>query len=103
MPYLTPHELNDNASSGDDSEDRAALFNYPTLGRLFDGDDSARALGEIRARLTDTRNDLERVVRRGTQQDADRAACISRAFTVTLDFLDELDRIRRESRGSVVK
>lgn len=73
----------------------SSIFNYPSLGQLFDGAD-ARPLGEMRERLARTGQDLERVVRQGPKEDAERAARAARAVGVTLKFLDDLDRLRRE-------
>lgn len=73
----------------------AGLFNYPSLGRLLEGGDP-RALEEMRARLARTQQELERVVRQGTREDADRAARAARAVTLTLQLLDTLDGMRRE-------
>ena len=75
--------------------DLAGLFNYPSLGRLLEGGDQ-RALEEMRGRLTRTRQELERVVRQGTREDADRAARAARAVTLTLALLESLDGMRRE-------
>ena len=75
--------------------DLAGLFNYPSLGRLVEGGDP-RALEEMRARLTRTNQELERVVRQGTREDAERAGRASRAVTLTLSLLDALDAMRRE-------
>ncbi|HYN85478.1 MAG TPA: hypothetical protein VER32_09505, partial [Pyrinomonadaceae bacterium] len=75
--------------------DLASVFNYPSLGQLFDSTDT-RALEEMRARLQRTSQDLERVVRQGPKEDAERAGRAARAVSVTLDFLNELDKMRRE-------
>ena len=75
--------------------DLAGLFNYPSLGRLLEEGDP-RALQEMRGRLTRTGQELERVVRQGTREDADRAARAGRAVALTLELLDSLDGMRRE-------
>lgn len=79
----------------DSASDLASVFNYPSLGQLFDGTDT-RALEDMRARLTRTGQDLERVVRQGPKEDAERAARAARAVTVTLQFLSDLEQMRRE-------
>lgn len=79
----------------DASADLSSIFNYPSLGQLFDGAD-ARALEEMRARLARTNQDLERVVRQGPKEDTERAARASRAISVTLQFLSDLEKLRRE-------
>ena len=81
--------------AGEQTDDLAGLFNYPSLGRLLEGGDP-RALEEMRARLARTNQELERVVRQGTREDADRAARAARAVTLTLALLDSLDGMRRE-------
>ena len=77
------------------AEDLAGLFNYPSLGRLLEGGDP-RALEEMRGRLMRTAQELERVVRQGSREDADRAARAARAVTLTLALLESLDGLRRE-------
>jgi hypothetical protein len=79
----------------DAGSDLSTVFNYPSLGQLFDADD-ARPLEEMRARLARTSQDLERVVRQGPKDDAERAARAARAVAVTQQFLDDLERLRRE-------
>lgn len=76
------------------SAELSSLLNYPSLGRLFEGSDT-QALEEMRGRLTRTSQDLERVLRQGTKEDAERSARASRAVGATLALLAELDEIRR--------
>lgn len=85
--------------AGESPADLSTVFNYPSLGRLFDVADP-RPLEEMRERLKRTTQDLERVVRQGPQEDAARAARAARAVAVTLEFLGELDGLRREGGGS---
>lgn len=75
--------------------DLAGLFHYPSLGRLLEGGDP-RALEEMRGQLARTNQELERVVRQGTREDADRATRAARAVTLTLALLDSLEGMRRE-------
>jgi hypothetical protein len=92
------HDPRSNAGGGAadaPAADLAGLFNYPALGRLLEGGDP-RALEEMRGRLARTNLELERVVRQGTREDADRAARAARAVTLTLSLLDTLDGMRRE-------
>lgn len=84
-------------SGGADAQtaDLAGLFNYPSLGRLLEGGDP-RALEEMRGRLARTNQELERVVRQGSREDADRAARAAKAVALTLALLDTLEGMRRE-------
>lgn len=82
--------------------DLSSLLNYPALGRLFDGK-GTESLEEMRGRLARTNQDLERVVRQGSKEDAERATRASRAVSVTLAFLEDLEQIQRgggESGGA---
>jgi hypothetical protein len=67
------------------------FFKFPSLGRLFQGEDRT-ALTKIRARLTLSSQDLDRVIRQGTKADADRAIIISRSYGLALSVLDELEQ-----------
>ena len=87
--------LSGGAGADAQAADLAGLFNYPSLGRLLEGGDP-RALEEMRGRLARTNQELERVVRQGTREDADRAARAARAVTLTLGLLDSLEAMRRE-------
>ena len=70
--------------------DLSAFLNFPSLSRLFQGVDRA-ALSETRSQLTQTKQHLERVIRQGTKEDADRAVLISRSYDLTLTLLEELE------------
>lgn len=83
------------ARGSDAAADLGSVFNYPALGKLFDEADT-RALEEMRQRLARTGQDLERVVRQGPKEDAERAARASRAVELTLKFLGDLEQLRRE-------
>ncbi|HEX7314742.1 MAG TPA: hypothetical protein VF297_12525 [Pyrinomonadaceae bacterium] len=80
--------------SEDTAADLSSLFNYPSLGRLFEGPDT-QALEDLRARLTRTNQDLERALRQGTSEDAARAGRAARAVEVTLALLEELEQLKR--------
>lgn len=84
------------SGGGGDDSGLSSVFNYPSLGQLFDSGGDERPLEEMRARLTRTGQDLERVIRQGPKDDAERAARAARAVAVTLQFLDDLERLRRE-------
>ena len=86
------------ATAEDSPTDLSSLLNYPSLGRLFEGADR-QPFEEMRARLARTNQDLERVVRQGSREDAERATRAARALSVTLELLDSLEQIRREGAG----
>jgi len=69
--------------------DLSAFLKFPSLSRLFQADRAA--LSEIRSQLTQTNQYLERVIRQGTKEDADRAVLISRSYDLTLTLLKELE------------
>ena len=97
----TGHRSNPRTSTAPAEEaptDLSSLLHYPSLGRLFEGADS-QALEETRARLARTSQDLERVIRQGSQEDAARATRAARAISVTLELLDSLEQIRRGGAG----
>jgi hypothetical protein len=79
-----------------EAEDLSSLYKYPSLGRLYDEPDG-RALAQMRARLKGTHQELERIIRRGTKEDAERAMRASRACAATLDLLDELEQMRERA------
>lgn len=83
-------------SMAETATDFATMFNYPSLGQLFENPQSP-ALSEMRAKLTATYDQLERVVRRGSPQDAERATQIAAGFRVILDFLTQLEALGRKS------
>lgn len=66
-----------------------AQLRYPAVERLFD--DYPQALGEARGRMAQTRQQLERVVRQGSPQEAARASRAIAAYDQALGFLDELE------------
>jgi hypothetical protein len=75
------------------AEDLGKLFHYPSIGQLFSGSDSA-AIGEFKARMISTRDQLEKIVRHGSREDADRAGIVIKSINVTLDFLSSLQEMR---------
>lgn len=71
-----------------------ALLKYPSLEKTFDAKQPENFV-KTKQRMEAVVVELERVVRRGKQRDAERAKKIAEAFKISLNFLDELDRIRR--------
>jgi LDH2 family malate/lactate/ureidoglycolate dehydrogenase len=78
-----------------DSQDLAKLFNYPSIGELFSGQDSQR-LDDFSSKLQTTRENLERIVRYGNRDEAARATRAVRGIEVTLDFLKTLQDLRQQ-------
>ncbi len=77
-------------------EDLAHLHNYPSIGKLF-SDPGSHDLQNIRTKLNATRERLDTVVRRGTDEEAKKAAKASEAIRLTLDFLQNLENDHRRS------
>lgn len=78
------------------ANDLSAFLKFPSLSRLFQGPDRA-ALAEMRSRLMQTNQYLERVIRQGTKQDAERAMLASRSYSLTLRLLQELEDNLRDT------
>jgi len=49
----------------------------------------------MKQKMQSTIDDLERVIRRGTKDDAEKAARVVEAYKIVLGFLDELETARR--------
>ena len=91
------HSSEEGSTTAASSTGVSSFYNFPTLGRLFEGTDT-KHLPEVRARLTRTLQDLERVQRQGTSDDAVRAADAAKAYGIVLSLLDSLEEIRRSGR-----
>ncbi|HEY8561471.1 MAG TPA: hypothetical protein VIL74_13935 [Pyrinomonadaceae bacterium] len=89
--------LNDLAAAGQFPDELAKLFDYPSVGELFSRHDSRR-FDEFRARLTATRENLERIIRYGTREEAERAARAVKAVDTTLEFLESLQKMRQNAQ-----
>jgi hypothetical protein len=83
---------NNTLSEGGSSQpnDLSAFFKFPSLSRLFQDDDRL-ALREMQSKLTQTDQSLERVIRQGSKEDAEKAVLASRSFKLTLTLLEELE------------
>lgn len=77
-----------------DAPDLSSLFHYPALGSLFETA-AAPALADMRARLKRTHQNVERVIRHGTKQDAERATRVALAYKTMFQLLDELEKMQR--------
>jgi hypothetical protein len=87
-------EINDLATDEKFSEDLSKLFDYPSVGELFT---DARRFEEFCGKLNSTRDNLERIVRYGTRDEAEKAARAARAVETTLEFLQHLQKMRQNS------
>jgi hypothetical protein len=90
---LMSEQESDFKTSDKTAENLASIFKYPSLDSLFEGDGSG--LTEMRQRLMRTNQELERLIRHGSTEDARRATMISRAYQVTLSLLDEIEASRK--------
>jgi hypothetical protein len=94
-PSQPPASHNTHSARGGASPDAQALtFIYPSLGRLLEG---GAALTKMRNSLDRSHQEYERVIRRGTAEDAARATRIAEAYRITLSFLGELDASARQT------
>lgn len=72
-----------------------SLLHYPSLDRVFDPTDEKKFIA-LKQKMQLTIDDLERVIRRGSNEDAAKAAKVIEAYRVSLNFLDDLDSRRRK-------
>lgn len=68
----------------------AHLYNYPSIGKLFSTNDLSN-LGGMRIKLNSTRERLDTIVRRGTNEEAEKASRALKAVSITLEFLQNLE------------
>ena len=90
-------KINDLTSAEDGAEDLSKLFDYPSVGELFSSGDTQR-FDEFCARLTATRENLERIVRYGSRDEAARATRALKAVETTLEFLQNLQKMRQTAQ-----
>lgn len=76
--------------------DLSSLFNYPAIGKLFDSPGD-QALLEMRARLNRSAERMDRIIRQGSREEADRATAARRALVLTGELLDSLEELRRKT------
>lgn len=72
------------------------LLKYPSLEKVFDPT-APDGYEKTKKTMNSVIAELERVVRRGTKQDAEKAEKIIEAYKTALKFLDELEDLRRKS------
>jgi hypothetical protein len=78
-----------------DSPDLSSLYHYPSLGGLFEQPDSPQ-LEAMRERFSRSTQALERVLRQGTKDEAERAARALRAYETVSTLFDDLQKLQRE-------
>lgn len=71
------------------------LLKYPALEKIFDRGYSD-GYEKTKRTMSAVIAELERVIRRGTKQDAEKAEKILDAYNVALKFLGELEQIRKK-------
>lgn len=76
--------------------DLAHLYNYPSIGKLFSTPE-LNNLQTIRTKLNDTRQRLDTIVRRGSNEEANKASKALEAITITLNFLQNLEEERQKN------
>lgn len=81
-------------STPEELETIAALLKYPSLEKVFDAG-APDGYERTKKTMNGVIVELERVLRRGTKKDAERAEIILEAYRTALNFLDELENIRR--------
>lgn len=83
-----PEQLTD-----EEKETIESLLQYPSLERVFDVN-QPHNLADTKKKMQSSISDLERIIRGGKKQDADRAALIVAAYQTTVAFLGELEIMR---------
>lgn len=94
---LASRPESDNESAGFTAEDLAKIFHYPSIGHLF-SDSNSTAIADFTSRITATRDELEKVVRHGNREEADRAGVVVKGINVTLDFIASLEQMRASEK-----
>ena len=87
-------EIKDSGAGEENSADLTRLFDYPSVGELFSTSDTRR-FDEFCDKMTATRENLERIVRYGTREEAESAARAVKAIETTLEFLQNLQEMRK--------
>lgn len=77
----------------EEKETIESLLQYPSLERVFDIS-QPHNLTDIRRKMESNIRELERIIRGGAQQNADRAAKVVAAYQTTINFLGELETMR---------
>ena len=77
-------------------QDLAHLYNYPSIGKLF-SDADLNNLEKLRTKLNATRERLDTIVRRGSDEESQKASKALAAISLTLQFLDNLEQEKIEN------
>lgn len=78
--------------------DLAHLYNYPTIGKLFT-EPNSQNLQNLRSKLNSTKERLDLIIRKGSNEEANGAAKALEAIGVTLTFLEELELKQQSSES----
>lgn len=78
------------------------LLYYPSLEKVFDRE-QPQNLSDMKQKMQVTVTELERVVRRGTRAEAEKASAIIAAYQTTVGFLEELERLRKGQSEEISK
>lgn len=86
----------ENAANLTDEEKETieSLLKYPSLEKVFD-QNQPNNLAEIKRKMNATISELERVIRSGSKDEAEKATEIAAGYRVTLNFLNELENLRK--------
>lgn len=76
-------------------EDIKILVNYPALGKLFDSDNQG-ALNSLKEKMNLTQQNLERVIRQGSKEDAENAQQVIESIKVVVNFLEMLEKMQTQ-------
>jgi len=90
-------QTEDLAAGEQNPEDLSKLFDYPSIGELFSTVDTRR-FDEFCEKLAATRENLERIVRYGSRDEAERATRALKAVETTLEFLENLRKMRQSAQ-----
>ncbi len=92
---MKPKGLNQTEKLSDEEAELVKiLLHYPSLEKIFDRAEPQN-LPEFRRKTQSTIADAERVIRRGTGEEAARAARVLAACQIVIGFLEELEQARR--------
>lgn len=87
-----------NAAFNFTQEDIAVLSHYPAIEKAFESNDLASS-HSVKTKLKATFQNLERVVLRGSKDDAGKAQNAAAAIRIALEFIEEIERLKAETKS----